>query len=73
MTKYEHLLELQESGELSTLFRNYELPLKYMQWMEIYAFHLAHPDLSQWQVAINMHTNKIAVWRAYMFMSQPVM
>ena len=37
MTVYNYLLKKKESGELSILFNYLELPLKYAQWMDIYA------------------------------------
>ena len=49
MTKYQIQLKKKEEGELSILFNHFELPLKYQQWMDIYAYHLAHPKKSQWQ------------------------
>lgn len=33
--------------------------------MEICAYHLDHPNLSQWQVAIALNTHKYIVWLAY--------
>ena len=38
--------------------------------MDIYAFHLAHPNLSQFQVALQMRVHKYTVWLAYRAMSQ---
>ena len=58
-----------EEGELSILLQ-IGLSVNILQQMEIYAFHLNHPNLSQLQVAIEMRTNKITVWRAYLSMSQ---
>ena len=58
-----------ESGELSILLQ-IGLSVNILQQMEIYAFHLNHPNLSQLQVAIEMRTSKITVWRAYLSMSQ---
>ena len=40
-----------EEGELSILFNDFELPLKYAQWMDIYAYHLAHPGLNYIQLS----------------------
>ena len=60
-----------ESGELSILLQ-IGLSVNILQQMEIYAFHLNHPNLSQLQVAIEMRTSKITVWRAYLSMSQQI-
>ena len=40
--------------------------------MDIYAFHLAHPNLSQFQVALHMGVHKYTVWLAYRAMNQPL-
>ena len=69
MNKYQYLLSKKESGELSILLQ-IGLSVNILQQMEIYAFHLNHPNLSQLQVAIEMRTSKITVWRAYLSMSQ---
>ena len=54
-----------EEGELSILFHDFELPLKYAQWMDIYAYHLEHPKKSQWQVSLAFRVSKGTVWNAY--------
>ena len=72
MNKYQHLLELQASGELKILIREFGFPPHFLSWMEIYAFHLAHPKLSQFQVALHFGVSKAKVWDVYLFMSQPL-
>ena len=57
-----------EEGELSILFHDFELPLKYAQWMDIYEYHLEHPKKSQWQVSLAFRVSKGTVWNAYRFM-----
>ena len=64
MTKYEYLLSKKESGELSILFE-LGLPVHLVSYMEICAYHLSNPELSQWQVALHFNTHKYIVWRAY--------
>lgn len=56
MTKYQFLLS----------------PLKYAQWMEIYAYHLEHPKKSQWQVSLAFRVSKGTVWNAYRFMEKVI-
>ena len=68
MTKYQYLLSKKGSGELSILFNDFELPLKYQLWMEIYEYHLEHPQKSQWQVSLAFRVSKGTVWNAYRFM-----
>lgn len=70
MTKYKHLLELKESGELKILMNEFGFPTHFLAWMEIYEFHLKHSKLSQFQVAKNFNISKAKVWEAYRFMNQ---
>ena len=60
-----------ESGELSILLK-VGLPVNICMQMDIYAFHLAHPNLSQFQVALHMGVHKYTVWLAYRAMNQPL-
>ena len=71
MTIYSYLLNKKQSGELSILFQ-VGLPTNILTQMDIYAFHLQHPTLSQWKVALHFGTHKYIVWIAYRTMSQPV-
>ncbi|MBR0063990.1 MAG: hypothetical protein IJQ06_00150 [Paludibacteraceae bacterium] len=48
--------------------RHFELPLKYSLWMDIYAYHLEHPEESQWRVSLAFGVSKASVWNAYRFM-----
>jgi hypothetical protein len=61
-----------ESGELSILLREFELPLKFKLWMEIYAYHLEHPKESQWHVSLAFCVSKGTVWNAYQFMEKEI-
>ena len=61
-----------ENGELSMLFNDFELPLKYQQWMEIYEYHLENPKKSQWQVSLAFCVSKGTVWNAYRFMEKVI-
>jgi hypothetical protein len=61
-----------QEGELSILFNEFELPLKYAQWMDIYAYHLEHPKKSQWQVSLAFRVSKGTVWNAYRFMEKVI-
>ena len=61
-----------EEGELSILFNDFELPLKYQQWMDIYEYHLENPKKSQWQVSLAFRVSKGTVWNAYRFMEKVI-
>ena len=71
MTTYEYLCEKQRTGELSIMFQ-LGLPTRYIGWMDIYAYHLAHPGLSQFQIALHFGTCMSVVWEAYHRMNQPI-
>ena len=60
-----------ESGELSILLK-IGLPVNLISWMEIYEYHVKHPKLSQFQVALHFNTSKFKVYRAYLFMNQVI-
>ena len=62
MTKYEYLLSKKESGELSILFLC-GVPSQVIKQMEIYAYHLLHPDLSQIELAADLKTSQATVQR----------
>jgi len=64
MNKYQYLLAKKESGELSILLE-LGLPVQLLTYMEICAYHLAHPEFSQWKVSLQFNTSKKTVWRAY--------
>ena len=72
MTHYEFLLAAKQSGLLQLLWKEFGFPTHYHQWMKIYAYHLEHPTLSQWQVALNFNISKHMVWETYRFMSQEI-
>ena len=72
MNKYQYLLELQNSGELKILMNEFGLPTHFLSWMEIYRYHLDHPKLSQFQVALHFDISKAKVCEAYQFMHQPL-
>ena len=51
MTIYSYLLNKKQSGELSILFQ-VGLPTNILTQMDIYAFHLQHPTLSQLRIVL---------------------
>ena len=40
--------------------------------MDIYAYHLAHPQESQWRVSLAFGVSKGTVWNAYRFMAEEI-
>lgn len=71
MTYYDFLLAKRASGELKTLFA-LGLPVHLALWMEIYAYHLNHPELSQHQMALIFETSQKTIWKVYCFLNQSI-
>ena len=71
MTTYNYLLNKKSSGELSILFQ-LGLPVQFTFQMRIYSYHLEHPNLSQWQMALQFDCSKSTIHRAYLTMEQVV-
>lgn len=71
MTKYEYLLSKKESGELSILFE-LGLPVHLSGWMEYYAFHLTHPEMSNVEISYYFTATKSTIQRAITFMESPI-
>ena len=69
-TFYEFLLEKQENGELEILFSMGLNRAKILQMMKIYAYHLSHPNASQWDVCLELDVSKKTVWNTYRFMKK---
>ena len=71
MNTYTYLLNKKENGELSILLQ-IGIPTQVLQQMDIYAYHLLHPDLSQLQLANRLKTSQATVQRAIAFMRMPI-
>jgi hypothetical protein len=71
MTKYQYLLSKKEEGELSILFE-LGLPVHLSGWMEYYAFHLAHPEMSNVEISYYFTATKSTIQRAITFMESPI-
>ena len=72
MTYYQYLLLKQQTGDLQILKEMGLFPTHYTLWMEIFAYHLMHPQCSQWIVAMHFNTHKRTVYNAYHFMMQTI-
>ena len=72
MNKYTYLLNKKQSGELSILLK-IGVPAQVLQQMDIYAYHLLHPDLSQVKLAVDLNTSQATVQRAIASMSVVVL
>ena len=71
MNKYQYLLSKKESGELSILFE-LGLPVHLSGWMEYYAFHLTHPEMSNVEISYYFTATKSTIQRAITFMESPI-
>lgn len=70
-TFYEFLCEEQSAGRLQTYFKAGVMS-GMKRKMEIFAFHLANPAKSQWQVAVFFNFSKKEIWRIYQLMNQVI-
>ena len=71
MTNYDFLLEMKLSGRTKALL-SVGVSTSVFFWMDVYAFHLHHPLLSQWEVALYFNVSKKTIWKAYRFMDQQI-
>ena len=69
MSTYYFLLCKEQQGELTTLFA-IGLPTHLKTWMQIYAYHLAHPRLSHFELSLDLNISKSTIQRALSFMNQ---
>ena len=72
MTRYEFLLNQQEAGVLDTWFTDFDATARYELWLQIYAYHLANPDVSQLQMEIIFKVGHSTIQRAITFMDKPL-
>ncbi len=61
-----------ESGELSILLREFGLPTHLSGWMDYYAYHLKHPEMSNVEISYRFAVTKSTIQRAIAFMAAPV-
>ena len=69
MTQYQFLLAQKESGELYRWFQ-YGVNTYYLKWLEIYAYHLAHPKVSMSQMEAKFGYVKAHISNIYSFMNE---
>lgn len=48
------------------------LPTQITLQMKIYAYHLEHPKMSQWQMALHFNCSKSTIQRTYVTMEQTI-
>jgi len=72
MTMYQCLLELDELGYLKPLISKGAISLHLVQWMEINAYHLEHPNASYCEISYHVSGTKSTIFRALRFMNQPL-
>ena len=61
-----------ESGELSILLREFGLPMHLSGWMDYYAYHLKHPEMSNVEISYYFTATKSTIQRAITFMESPI-
>ena len=73
MTKYEYLLGKKETGELSILQREFGLAPHLSGWMDYYAYHLEHPEMSNVEISYHFAVTKSTIQRAIAFMALSIL
>lgn len=72
MTVYQCLLHLNELGYLKPLIKKGVISSHFVQWMEIESYALEHPHDSLAEISYNFSGTKSTVFRALVFMNQPL-
>ena len=72
MTIYQCLLNIDELGYLKPLMNKGVISSHYVQWMEIYAYHLQHPSMSYFELSLTLNLSKSTIQRALSTMNQPL-
>ena len=69
MRYYEFLMEEKESGRLKKWLQ-LGAPSQLPKWMEIYQYHLLHPELSQLELSTDLNVGHSTIQRALAYMTQ---
>ena len=69
MCYYEFLMEEKEAGRLKKWLQ-LGAPSQLPKWMEIYQYHLLHPELTQLKLSIDLKVGHSTVQRALAYMEQ---
>ena len=72
MNYYQFLVLMDEQGFLKGMTRCC-LTNQHLKYMEIYAYHLAHPKASQFKLSLHFNCSKKYVYNAYRTMEQHFM
>lgn len=67
MNNYEYLLHFREQGMMPVLFSLGVDPSR-LGWMEIYAYHIAHPEMSQFDISCHFGISRTMLQRIYRYM-----
>ena len=68
MNNYQFLLLEREQGRYDEYMRRGLISFNLERWMEVYQYHIDHPDASTWLVANSLEISQKHVRNIYAFM-----
>ena len=72
MKRYDYLFLEREHGHLDLSIKAGLIGAHLYTWMDVYSYHLCHPELSQFEVCKAMNLSKKMVYKIYQFMSATI-
>jgi hypothetical protein len=70
MKNYEFLISERECGRLDEYIDRGLLSTKFFLWLEVYQYHLDHPNASTWYIANYFGISQTHVVRIYRYMEE---
>ena len=68
MNNYQFLISEREHGKFNEYMRRGLLSTKFFLWLEVYQYHLDHPNASTWYIANYFNISQPHVRRIYAYM-----
>ena len=70
MNNYEFLISEREHGKFNEYMRRGLLSTKFFLWLEVYQYHLEHPNASTWYIANYFKIDQRQIRRIYKYMGE---
>ena len=70
MNNFQFLISERECGRLDEYMRRGLLSTKISRWLEVYQYHIEHPDASTWFIANYFDISQTHVVRIYRYMEE---
>lgn len=72
MTHYDYLKKFEQEGMMKVLF-SLGLDPSRTRWLELYEYHLTHPEVAQWKVALQFNFSRGTVQKIYEYMQTDIL